>query len=253
MSKQYKLLKDFRTPINEIDAGAVSEKVGGYYFFKFKGAAGESHLLGNGFLVSDPESNPEWFEEVKPKEWEIVDGMMSADPQGFARIKSVKRLSDGEVFTVGDYSCYGYIKGFEIRDDKMRVLYPAIGDWQFLSAVSKQIPQPNKKRIEVHGINQLKGDERTYRFYTSAGIPKEKLPAIKSAIEEILNDGDDCLDGRLWYTMGIERYTKNELIEAERLAFEAARLGLGLRHSDIRNYFYGKYYKTFSDYKNRKQ
>lgn len=58
-----------------------------------------------------------------------------------ATIHSVKRLSDGEVFTVGDETNWGKIKGFDIHNGDIRVLYNAIGDWQFLQSLTKVKPK----------------------------------------------------------------------------------------------------------------
>jgi hypothetical protein len=95
------------------------------------------------------ENNPEWFKEQPPVEWEILsfeygDGVVKIQGNHKKacidfhlnrkdKIYSVKRLSDGEVFTVGD-----------------------MVEWGSLSAVKNSIAEIKKGAIERFGFNDKK-------------------------------------------------------------------------------------------------
>lgn len=81
-----------------------------------------------------------------------------------------------------------------------------------------------------------------YMFVTDRGLPEEKLPSIKSAIEDVLNDqvfNSTKTNQRLEQLKEIEK--------AEIKAFEAARSYT----SPFSNPFVK--YETFEDYKNQNQ
>lgn len=66
------------------------------------------------------------------------------------KIHSVLRKSDSTTWTVGDDTNFGKIHGFKIVDDRMRVLYYHIGDWQWLSSIRKPDKQvPPKVYYEI--------------------------------------------------------------------------------------------------------
>ena len=54
------------------------------------------------------------------KHWTIVDLDRSFD--GIGPIKSVRRLSDGKIFTVGQYTLDGPINSFTVKESLMYVL-----------------------------------------------------------------------------------------------------------------------------------
>ena len=94
----------------------------------------------------NPQDYPEFWEKVVEKDYEILsfksnfytfvlddDGYYSynknrerlslsnLEKNPLYTIHSVKRLSDGEVFTVGDKCDDGIVQGFNIIDDKMYI------------------------------------------------------------------------------------------------------------------------------------
>lgn len=92
-------------------------------------------------LVIEGTPNLEFWEEVVEKDYEIL--LYESNPfRGVFNIecptiKSVKRLPDGEIFNVGDYTNFGVIGGFKIFNGKIIVTYYRKGDWQWLSSISK--------------------------------------------------------------------------------------------------------------------
>ena len=79
----------------------------------------------------DVTSYPEFWEEVKEKDYEILswyfgDMNITKEPDGSAReyhIHSIKRLSDGEVFTMGDETNFGKIKSINLGTHKFYINY----------------------------------------------------------------------------------------------------------------------------------
>jgi hypothetical protein len=59
------------------------------------------------------ENSSDW-EEIVEREWKILDTMISDDLE--QSISSVKRLSDGEIFTIGDKLTEGTILTFSLSD-----------------------------------------------------------------------------------------------------------------------------------------
>jgi len=192
-------------------------------------------------------------------------------------IKKVKRLSDGEVFSVGDYVEYAFvgasdnfytphlIKRFEIKDGVMNVQgeVPELFNFTLISCKKSKAPKEEQVPIKVKSI----------AFYTSmrempicdvfsvrltGDISEDKLQSIKSAIEDVLNGKTEygllVATGNIesfnkGYSMGYKdankyndkKYTESELLQARRDAFDAARL----THPMV-----GTKYDTFEDYIN---
>jgi hypothetical protein len=72
-------------------------------------------LKSSGFCVEiGVEPSNEFWEEVVEREWKILDTMISDDLE--QSISSVKRLSDGEIFTIGDELTEGTILRFSLSD-----------------------------------------------------------------------------------------------------------------------------------------
>ncbi len=234
-----------------------------------------------------------WFEEIKPKEWEIVSfigGFLGKDNVilnrgagnlfwGFVdilypfpeerllketKIHSVKRLSDGETFSVGDglQQGLGVLKGFEIINDTMFANYErdnhpyntVIYGQMPLSEIKKLKPQASKERIDTHvdvGISQGgKYGMTNMSFKCVAGFcSQEKIPSIQAAIENVLNEGPKR--GKdVWLTLDeIGMYSKEEVEERERLAFDTAVIETIKWMKAAR--IVSK--PTYNDYKNRKQ
>jgi hypothetical protein len=133
-------------------------------------------------------NNPEFWEEVVEKDYEILslctksDSHMLKKPfydipnlleQG-CKINSVKRLSDGEVFTIGDeamskYGNYGHITEFQLKYSKIYISTKS-GDNRCCLKDLKRVKKPlfttedsvnifegdNPKVYMVHKINDYK-------------------------------------------------------------------------------------------------
>lgn len=120
-------------------------------------------------------------------------------------IHSVKRLSDGEVFSVGEYRFVDYsmpgtgklyylIEGFKIKDDKMYAVinHSCWAELSWLASFQKdksQSKHESKRRIEVYVqildqagsvvfIRPMRSDDK---------IPVHKANQIKIAVETIIN------------------------------------------------------------------
>jgi hypothetical protein len=119
----------------------------------------------------------------------------------FLDIYSVKRLSDGEVFSVGDNTTWGVIESFRFEDDKLVAVME--GEWsngqqlrRYITHIQKRPtpsqPQNNKERITVRVMpfeNYAEGKFLGYYVVEpTKPIPTEKLSEIQSAIEKILNN-----------------------------------------------------------------
>ena len=127
MKKKYKLLKWYPSLPKEWKVGDIAEYFGGVYLYEVENK--------EGFVsVSEVKTNPEFWQEVIEKDYEVLlwyDGgntyqhnLRQVDSTW--RIHSVKRLSDDEVFTVGDEikTCtngYCFIYGFSIVNDKLSI------------------------------------------------------------------------------------------------------------------------------------
>lgn len=234
MSKEYK----FKKPLPDTDAGTrLFEQKGGYYYYKNRYE--EDRM----FDPRHVEGNIEWFEEVKPKEWEIVSGRGhnghihqwyegNSCLEQKCDIHSVKRLSDGEVFTLGDkveYRSTDDAKWADVGFGEIIRIRPSVTTIEqlvfliehnddkddagkFISNIRHKKPQASKERIEVSKIE------------ISTPIPKEMFPAIKSAIENVLNGTStlyDCHQEAL--ELLSKSFTPEQVEERERLAFEAGR------------------------------
>jgi hypothetical protein len=75
-------------------------------------------LCGRGMEITQLENELRLFKEEKSKQskedrgWEIVEGCMVQYPENrLAKILSVRRLSDGEVFSIGDEVEWGHCRG----------------------------------------------------------------------------------------------------------------------------------------------
>ncbi len=138
--KKYKLIKEYPgSP--KIGAIAKSDKIDYVYYYLEK----NSHT---GIGTSIIENNPEFWEEVVEKDYEVLSyikkdnsaittkrengfflNSMFKDSHGVYsdyqllntwNIYSVKRLSDGEIFTIGDIvEEYGEIRTFLLQNDKI--------------------------------------------------------------------------------------------------------------------------------------
>ena len=119
-------------------------------------------------------------------------------------IHSVKRLSDNEIFSVGDEVAFEPTQKIWWEIDNFcipehyggRVMLARSKDNQnveILSMIIKnksQKSKPEKERIAVTPINYHKFEvgEHLYGFNSTGLIPIKKYSAIKQAIEQVLND-----------------------------------------------------------------
>lgn len=173
------------------------------------------------------EDNPVWFRRVEVKDWEIVDCLeidgKSIHPYNKyvclgkekdlkpCTIHSVRRLSDGETFTVGEDCGYlsislrsekpnttAVIEKFEIKENDIWA-YGKNGF--FIASLNKLVKLPSppveQETIKVLSIKPgylygyVGSDKPTsveYNIELSSGIPKAKYKLIKKAIELILNN-----------------------------------------------------------------
>jgi hypothetical protein len=186
-------------------------------------------------------------------------------------INSVKRLSDGEVFTVGDYSNWGIIKVFEIDfEKKLRVLYDKVGDWQYINSISHPPKKEQPKEVDTFQwtdelvnefvVNEFNKDndrmcDRINHFKQSKSTPKDKAIEWKwgsarnigtkfYGFDGIMFNGKDYIDEK-----AVTEWFLKTLLEAEEKAFNAAR---ELSHGGVITGYMGKdiTHHTFSDYKN---
>lgn len=296
--RKYKLLKDIACPMFTINKGEVFTKTGsaidskdGAYTY---GSNGMYPLH-----PDTVEDNPEWFEEVKPApplDWEILSfgrvceddatwfldtdsfyenrkskgrgwslyNLMEEDnnysvKSGKGRIFSVKRLSDGQTFCVGDkvtHYCYPLdskpIIRFEIKENRMRV-YHSETNYSHLQNISP-FPAPTSSHLPLkedktevgclRKTNHFGIKEFWYEFVViGKEIDKEKYSTIKQAIERVLNNEEVnnvqiiAEHGKglfyIWVEVPFDKtgvkingekfHSQDELLEAESRAFYSAR------------------------------
>ena len=119
-----------------------------------------------------------------------------------SKIKTVKRLSDGEVFSVGDvikvHTDIKPIVSFELKNNKQIwcSIDNAKGYGSCLS-VSEKAPKEEQVpiKVEIMEFGYGKPQENKGKFYVAnfnlpnnAKLPTEKYQSIKSAIEDVLNE-----------------------------------------------------------------
>ena len=144
-------------------------------------------------------SNPNVFTDVLGGN--IVDAKGSGANYAILKnfpIHSVKRLSDGEVFSVGDsLDWMGEIKSIEI-DDKFNGGMVFINNSQkSCLSTAKKAPKEEQVpiKVEIMEFGYGKPQENKGKFYVAnfnlpnnAKLPTEKYQSIKSAIEDVLNE-----------------------------------------------------------------
>lgn len=104
--KRYPLLDELGVEVSNCDSP-------NWYYSKDKNGA--VHLS---LPPKEVENNPEFWEEITEKEWEVLEYNNEFIPFRESAIKSIKRLSDGEIFTIGDKLSDddGEITGFEVTE-----------------------------------------------------------------------------------------------------------------------------------------
>lgn len=233
-----------------------------------------------------PEERLRRSERKKTKEidWEIVS-CLAADKRSthpydkriclgannevrVCTIHSVKRLSDNEVFSVGDEVVTKKfedkifkIKGFEVYKEEMWAItsakygYDAVEDKFKLPHIKKQ-PQPTKEKTEITFLSEFAGNKRfQYALHSTKKITPDKFEQLGKACEEVLNQ-PECTDEDFnaamteFLKMPIRSYkqpyyyNQQQVDEIEEAAFNEARL----RHPGFPKVT-GLKYITFQDYK----
>ena len=118
-----------------------------------------------------------------------------------SKIKTVKRLSDGEVFSVGDvitgfsFNDGRKINRFSIQNGKLWISQKS-GDCE-IQHIKKVAPKEEQVpiKVEIMEFGYGKPQENKGKFYVAnfnlpnnAKLPTEKYQSIKSAIEDVLNE-----------------------------------------------------------------
>lgn len=151
-----------RIPVYEIRLGDESNRLIAVYFDK------EMADKVNAFFNDRPQKPVD-------KDWEILEYWCDTIGSGVGcvlgksveaeyshgmiglTILKVKRLSDGEYLSIGDNSNFGRICGFKIEGDKMKVLYAAVGDWQWISSIRKEKSNPPGLFKTEDGVDVFEG------------------------------------------------------------------------------------------------
>lgn len=226
MTKKYKLLKD----LPEASAGDIYVKEGNSDRYR------NSHTLTqkspviehNSYFTWQVENNPSWFQEIKEDkpQWEILSfkhnnfiynwsdagyyyryaGELGASlyyiPKD-SQILSVKRLSDGEVFTVGNnVGVIGEQGVYKISgwSDSKYIMYALFNPEINNGLVSvpiynlRKAKEPEMVRVVNLSYDYFRSKDcmwaDTYEFRISSKklISVDKFPSIKKAIEDCLNE-----------------------------------------------------------------
>lgn len=245
--KKYRLLKDISSPGFYRSKGSVGYLNSNEVYVFNNGTDKMFHYIRN-IVENNPEWFEEVLPEQSKqppisKDWEIVAytsktnfgfyAIMNKMPNGKwaldfrlghnepipeseiiklkdKNIHSVKRLSDGEVFQIGDTISWGVPTGykailtkFEIMDGRLKFYDDKLPEGRkpcdFINAIKlTKLPTPSPKeedkRIEVSKFDELditNNFSDKYSYYATVvdkKIPKDKFPAIKTAIENVLND-----------------------------------------------------------------
>lgn len=155
---KYKLIKNYPQFKMPLECHSIAD--GGYYTNK-------------GDMVYNPEDYPEFWELVVKKDYEILTVNPSENHTGYSdkkaivswntcnkdfkywEIHSVKRLSDGEIFTIGDNTNAGIIKQFNICGNTLQLKVDGL---TFLNDyLVKKVKQPLFTTEDGKGI--FEGDE----------------------------------------------------------------------------------------------
>ena len=243
-----------------------------------------------------PKEEPQWeileIESYGGEIRKLIDGeyRLYTDGVGFtatyllqrsdSKIKTVKRFPDNTVWSVdGSYFINGYmatLKRFELSENgKMIVYFNGLNIGYELSELpTEKAPKEEQVPIKVESIAFYTsfGEKQirdTFAVNLSNNISEDKLQQIKSAIERELNNYKDerpvpyasykhLFDQHQELLSEFSKmHTSEELLQARRDAFDAAREG-ELDYSITRNpislsdaqYIYKNKYKDNEDYIN---
>ena len=130
-------------------------------------------------------------------------------------IYSIKRLSDGEIFTVGDVDNFGKITAFDIQCNTIVSMYYRKGDWQWLSSI-KHLKNPLFTTED--GVDIFEGDEywkvlpnSNYGLHHLTCVDSDLQPSwtfsTKEAAEEYVLMNKPCLSiNDVSDTLNINKY-----------------------------------------------
>jgi len=110
----------------------------------------------------------------------------------------------------------------------------------------QEVVEPERVEVQVFPIGgtDCKNGMYTYPFFVSERIKEDKFPAIKQAIEAVLNN-----DAKVYWAtidkleLTERRYTEADIDKARREGFDASRKQNKL------SAFYSPFYQTYEDYK----
>lgn len=181
--KKYKLIKEYPgSP--KIGAIAKSDKIDYVYYYLEK----DSHT---GIGSSIIENNPEFWKEIVEKDYEILsfkipgnahwfvnlqhngmyggwskDHALNQLSKGIWSIHSVKRLSDSEVFTVGDNTKYGCIDEFYIKNNHLLATTVLESSGKYLKDLqkTKQSLFKTEDGKEIYEGDNTFGIDEKYQF-----------------------------------------------------------------------------------------
>jgi hypothetical protein len=169
-----------------------------------------------GFITDEtmhfPASYPEFWEKIK--DWEIHEYYDLMLIMGHPGIKSVKRLSDNTIFSVGDKvdNFYDTIVEFEVtKDDNIRAILKRKDIINTVGLLLNSIKKERKIPILMteDGVDLFEGDEfwhvDTY-FYNGKGVLNNAFKPLKGyrhfSTEKAAKD---------WVEMNKPQFSKNDL------------------------------------------
>lgn len=241
MTKKYKLLRNYY----ELRRDTVIEfkcKIDGH--LKYTNNEGFDYFIKEGLVL-----NKNVFEEIKEKTWEIVsmkspDGKphdILFDCDNICKIHSVKRLSDGEVFTVGNFFTHktttnwrerhAYeISSFKIENDEMKVVCDNVNGGSFLlDNIAKHGNSFTGGETVIFDKNKKVGfskSENNDCYFTNVEPPLEGIRFIvlesenKKLKERILTlekINKDLVDSSLSLVEGLVKENKELIAENKKL------------------------------------
>lgn len=274
--RRYKLLRD----LPDYKVGEIYEWDGNkYYKAKHDCADGSRGQWPAKFV----ENNPEWFQEIVERDWEIVaikDSLGrtlnvevgSEFEMATGATHTVRRLSDGELFTVGetvvtnDGRGQHKINGFKIVDGDMCAdMNTFLTKYEFISKIQKLPPQSTKepeisdKEKEISLISRCLAylsldttnvPQGLYKDVYNYLYPPTPAPQQPEAQEEKI-DWSKYLNLKVteepvkFFINGVQLLPENNL--AEEKAFNAAREGkLSYDHCSYTHLTFQDYLKSIN-------
>jgi len=209
---------------------------------------------------------PQPKEDKPERDWEVVSAPeITQNWVAIRKIKSVRRLSDGEVFSVGDDYWFensdgkvfsNKISRFQIMNgNKISIIGENEKNPCMLQNAKKSKPKEEVKEPERIGVIHIRENDFThfggnhgYTIETWGENPEKKYSLIKKTIEYVLNGDDKLYKEWLINKYNPSLYSQEQVDKMMEDAFNAARsLDFGLKSTKgIEMY----YFSTFQDYKN---